>query len=205
MQQQKATFSPQQRPKPGRKRLHSPGVAHQTRERVRGHTPLHINFKLQLEKGSLRNKTVLKFLAKAIARARMKNLRVVHFSLQHNHVHLLVEAQNNVTLTRGMRALIISLVMRLNRYWRKGGQRLKQRYHLHVLKTRREIINAYRYVRDNFHKHSGVFNHQTAKSRDPYSSWGVDFFSHAVAGALDRPRNWRLKQLHYFTSLKSTG
>jgi REP element-mobilizing transposase RayT len=190
-------FKEKKRKTCGRKRLHSPGVAHSTRERVTRHLPLHINFKLALEKGTLRNKTVLKFLAKAIAKARAKDLRIIQFSLQHNHVHLIVEANNNQTLSKGMRALIISLVMRLNFHWKKSGQRLKQRYHLHVLRTRREVQHACHYVRHNVIKHSGILS----SACDAYSSFGTSFFAAEIAGRLDPPRAWLLKQTH---SLQTT-
>jgi REP element-mobilizing transposase RayT len=183
-------FKQGKRKKQGRKRLHSPGVAHSKRERVTRHTPLHINFKLDLEKGSLRNKTALKFLAQAIAKARAKKLGIVHFSLQHNHVHLIVESPDNATLTSGLRALIISLVMRLNHHWKKNGQRLKQRYHLHVLKTLKEVRHACHYVQKNEIKHSG----RLTIEHDPYSSWGQYFLTAIIDGILDPPRAWALRR-----------
>lgn len=60
----------------GRKRISSRGVAHETREKVSGRVPLHINFKYKLP---VRNKESLKILKYAIRNARRHGLRVLHF------------------------------------------------------------------------------------------------------------------------------
>jgi hypothetical protein len=130
----------------GRKRRHSPGIAHRTREIVHGRFALHVNFKLRLH---IRSKETLKILKRAILNARAKGLGVVHFSLQSNHVHLIVEAQNNEILTRGMRSLTITVAKGI-----KKGRVQIERYHLHILKTLRETKNAVRYVLLNEQKHT---------------------------------------------------
>ncbi len=147
------------RPNSGRKRLHSKGVAHARREKVRSFTPLHVNFKYKLQ---VKNKEGLKALHKAIKNARTHGLKIIHFSLQHNHVHLIIEAVNNKTLTKGMRSLTITLAKLLN----KGRVQL-ERYHLHVLKSNREIRNAIRYVLFNEQKH------HKKMTLDSYSSVGL--------------------------------
>ncbi|MES2527344.1 MAG: transposase [Bdellovibrionota bacterium] len=129
----------------GRKRLHSAGVAHRKRERVNTRTPLHINFKY---KAYIRNKESLNLLKRAILNARKKGLRIIHFSLQSNHIHLIVEASSNQILTAGMRSLAVTMVRGL----KKGNIQL-ERYHLHVLKSLREIKNAVEYVCFNKQKH----------------------------------------------------
>jgi putative transposase len=139
------------RPGSGRKRIHSQGVAHRSREKVKKTTPLHINFKIQ--KGGLRSKSILKFLKHAILKARHQGLHITHFSLQTNHVHLMVEAYNNQILSQGMRSLLISFSKKLNFYWKQQGQVMKERYHLHVLRTLRETQNALKYVLQNDSKH----------------------------------------------------
>lgn len=129
----------------GRKRLKSKGVAHRTREKVTRHTPLHVNFKF---KTTIKNKFCLRLLKRAIVNARAFGLRVIHFSLQHNHIHLIVEADNNEILTTGMRSLTITFAKGL-----KIGKVQVERYHLHVLKSIRETKNAVHYVLFNKQKH----------------------------------------------------
>lgn len=143
------------RPGSGRKRLMSKGVAHRPRDRVKRQTPLHINFKL---KAHIRNKDCLRLLKRAIVRARGYGLKVIHYSLQSNHIHLIVEASNNEVLTAGMRSLTITFAKGL-----KQGRVQLERYHLHVLRTKNETKNAIHYVLFNSQKHGG-------KAVDEYSS-----------------------------------
>ncbi len=134
------------RPGAGRKRIHSKGVSHLKRETVTKRTPQHVNFKFQC---SIRNKDCLKLLKRSIQNAQKMGLKIIHFSLQSNHVHLITEAENNEVLTKGMRALTITFSKGLNR-----GRVQLERYHLHVLKTLREVKHAIVYVLFNEQKHS---------------------------------------------------
>lgn len=133
------------RPGSGRKRLHSKGVSHRSREKVSRKTPLHISFKY---KTHIRNKETLKLLKRAIVNARSHGMRIIHFSMQTNHLHFIIEADNNEILTRGMRSLTITFAKGL----RKGRVQL-MRYHLHVLKNVQETKNAVQYVLFNQQKH----------------------------------------------------
>lgn len=133
------------RPGSGRRRRHSKGVAHREREMVNRRTPLHVNFKYRT---TIRNKTSLKLLKRAIVNARRFGLRVLHYSMQKNHIHLIIEADSNPVLTKGMRSLTITMAKGL-----KQGRIQVQRYHLHVLKSLRETRNAVNYVLFNEQKH----------------------------------------------------
>lgn len=133
------------RPGAGRKRIHSKGVAHRIREKVTPRTPVHINFKFRT---TVRNKQNLKLLKKALINARSHGLKILHFSLQSNHVHLIIEATDNLLLTKGMRSLTVTFAKGLKR-----GKVQVERYHLHVLKTVRETKNAILYVLFNKQKH----------------------------------------------------
>lgn len=133
------------RPGSGRKRIHSPGVAHKTREKVTVRTPLHVNFKYRT---SIRNKESLKILKRAVMNARSLGLRVIHFSMQSNHLHFILEADNNKILTKGMRSLTITFAKGLNK-----GRIQIERYHLHVLKSVKETKNSIQYVLFNQQKH----------------------------------------------------
>lgn len=129
----------------GRKRIHSRGVAHKTREKVTVRTPLHVNFKYRT---SIKNKESLRILKRAVMNARSLGLRVIHFSMQSNHLHFILEADNNKILTKGMRSLTITFAKGL-----KKGRVQIERYHLHVLKSVKETKNAIHYVLFNQQKH----------------------------------------------------
>lgn len=129
----------------GRKKIRSQGVAHNTREKVSVRNPLHVNFKYRI---SVRNKLTLKLLKRSIQNARSHGLRVLHFSFQSNHVHLVLESTDNKTLTKGMRSLTITFAKGL-----KKGKVQVERYHLHVLKTLKEVKHAVHYVLFNQQRH----------------------------------------------------
>jgi REP element-mobilizing transposase RayT len=149
------------RPGAGRKRLHSKGVAHRSREKVKVSTALHVNFKVKL---TVRNKTGIRLLKRAIRNAQSHGLGILHFSLQSNHVHLIVEAKSNELLTRGMRSLCITFAKGLGQ-----GRVQLGRYHLHVLRTLKETRNAVHYVLFNQQKHSGLKRAHV----DEFSSLGL--------------------------------
>lgn len=129
----------------GRTRKHSKGVAHTSRERVTIHTPFHINFKYTC---FIRTNRILEILYIALLNSNKKGLFVTHFSLQSNHVHLIGEAESTQVLITGMRSLTNTMVKRIG----KGSIQL-ERYHLHVLKTPREVKHAVNYVLNNDLKH----------------------------------------------------
>jgi REP element-mobilizing transposase RayT len=87
-------------------------------------------------------------LKRAILNSRKQGLKIVHFSLQSNHIHLIVEADNNQILESGMRSLTVTFAKGLS----KGKVQI-ERYHLHVLKCLQETKNAVIYVLFNRQKH----------------------------------------------------
>jgi hypothetical protein len=81
--------------------------------------------------------------------------RVVHYSLQTNHVHLIVEARDAEALGRGMMSISSRLARAVNRVFSRKGRVLTDRYHARVLKTPRAVRNALAYVLLNARRHAG--------------------------------------------------
>jgi REP-associated tyrosine transposase len=130
----------------------------------------------------------------AAQRRRAKSFRIVHFSVQYDHLHLIVEARNKAALSSGVRALVITLARRVNKLLSQSGRFWADRYHGRALTTPRAVRTALRYVLANFRKHEP----RTSPSllTDPYSSapW-FDGFRECRAGPLlERARfaiSWR--------------
>jgi REP element-mobilizing transposase RayT len=80
--------------------------------------------------------------------------RLVHYSIQRDHVHLLVEADGPGALARGMMSLGARIARAVNRVFRRRGPALADRYHHRVLRTPRDVRNVLMYVLNNFRKHS---------------------------------------------------
>ena len=89
-------------------------------------------------------------LAAACERGRF---RVVHYSIQPDHVHMIVEATNKEALACGMKAIGARLARAVNRIFQRRGPVLADRYHLHVLRTPREVRHALAYVLLNARRH----------------------------------------------------
>lgn len=151
------------RPNCGRPRLHSKGVAHRTREKINAHTPFHINFKY---KAFIRTNKVLEILEIGIKNASRHKLKVTHYTLQSNHVHIIAESPHNESLIKGMRSLTNTIVKRIG----KGSIQI-ERYHLHVLKTPTEVSNAVTYVLGNDIKHRGKLDLKFTKKVQTGSCW----------------------------------
>src|SRR6185436_16442073 len=145
---------------------------------------VHVTLKLARGLPSLRRRREHAVLLQAFALAGARGgVRVVHYSAQSNHVHLICEARDRRALSRGVHRLAIRVAKRLNRLWRRRGRLFGDRYHDHVLRTPREVRNALAYVLDNARNH-GVW---LASGRaDPFSSAG------ALGGPLARARTWLL-------------
>jgi hypothetical protein len=88
----------------------------------------------------------------------------VHYSVQGNHLHLLVEAEDRRALSRGMKGLGVRIARGLNRVMGRRGAVLDDRYHGHVLKTPTEVRHARQYLLQNARRHYGL------AGPDPYAS-----------------------------------
>ena len=158
----------------GRKKSPDSGVSHLKREKVTERTPVLVTLKLKEELPDLRRPAEYGVIRKALekacrrpGRSRMGGFRVVDFVILGNHEHLIVEALNNDSLSRGMNGLCARTAKALNKLWKRKGKVFAERYHSHVLKTPREVYNAKRYVYENARKHLLP----TSRNRpDPFSS-----------------------------------
>ena len=81
------------------------------------------------------------------------DVRIVRFSVQGNHVHLLVEAPNRRALARAIQGFSIRIAKGLNRMLGRAGRVFDDRYHARVLRTPTEVRHAIHYVLGNARKH----------------------------------------------------
>jgi REP element-mobilizing transposase RayT len=141
----------------------------------------------RVEKGieSLRRVTTFRALAKAFEGGKDRfGFRLVHYSVQGNHLHLIVEAEDAKSLSRGMQGLGIRLACAVNRVQQREGSVFSDRYHAHALRSRTEVARAIAYVIGNWFRHAGV----------EMSLWDVDqLSSEAERGTTVQPRTWLLR------------
>src|SRR5438552_9367033 len=145
------------------------GVSHLRRAELAPRHPVHVTLRLTQGVGYLRTQTRTRIIEEALAEAKERfGMRVIHYSIQGNHLHLIVEAQDERALARGMQGLAIRLAKRLNALSDRHGRVFTDRYHAHVLRSRREVVNALHYVIHNYahHARENVPRHFV----DPHSS-----------------------------------
>ncbi len=151
------------------------GVPHVAREAVRPCQPVHVTLRMAEHVWNLRSERSYAVIHRALDAARRRpDARVVHFSVQGNHLHLILEVAGTRALANAVRALSIRLARGLNRMMGRSGPVFADRYHAHVLRTPAEVRNALRYVLGNFASHAARRGERTPSGwTDPYSSAAV--------------------------------
>ena len=103
---------------------------------------------------SLRQRRFVAEIRKSFACAcERSSFRIVHYSIQRDHLHLIVEADDQVALGRGMNSISARVARVVNRTFRRRGRVLAGRYHVRLLTSLRQVRNALQYVLLNSRKH----------------------------------------------------
>src|SRR5690606_26473585 len=101
--------------------------------------------------------------------------RRVHCSLQGNHAHLIVEAQDPGAIGRGMKAVRpheparrgqARLALAVNRVTEHSGPVLPECNHMRLVRTPKEVRNALRYVLLDARRHTGVAARRARRAVD---------------------------------------
>jgi REP element-mobilizing transposase RayT len=180
------------RPRAGRKPRdpRRPDIHHAIRPFHDAATPVHVTARVVDGLPKLRRPAVVRALEDAFRqRVAHPKARVVHYSIQANHLHLIVEADDRLRLSRGLQGLFVSLARTINRVLDRRGRVFAVRYHAHVLRTPTEARRAIRYVLRNSHKHTDLVG-----GRDPASS--AQWFSnpaHPRPPPVAPPSTWLLR------------
>jgi len=168
----------------GRRRM-----SHVARPAIDPRHPQHVTLRVSPELGWMRRLDIylaLRITLRAML-AHASTFRIVHYSLQNTHLHLIVEANDKAALTFGMRAFQISAAKRINAsvsrrrrlLTRRRGLVFVDRYHAEGLSSVRQVRNALSYVLNNWRRHAA--DRETSLQLcgghlDPYAS------GHAFAG-----------------------
>lgn len=170
-------------------------VPHVARPRHHARTPLHVTIRLREGLPSLRRSLVRAHILRVLGDGRERfGFRLNQFSLQSNHVHLIVEADDRRALSRGMKGIAVRVARTLNRLWKRRGSVFSDRFHARPLRTPREVRSALVYVLQNA-RHHGL----KLMRVDPYSSgpW-FDGWRQGILLASDGPaaraKTWLLCQ-----------
>jgi putative transposase len=154
-------------------------VPHRTRPAQRAYHPVHVTLRARL--APLRSQFVFPTVRLALTRAARRDpdrFRVIHYSVQRDHVHLLVEATDKRALSSGIRSITIRIARYVNDLLGRRGPLWADRFHSRALASPREVRSALVYVLANFRKHA---RERVRPGLDPYSS----------AASFDGWREWQ--------------
>ena len=197
----------------GRPRLaaHLRRTPHRKRDTHRAAQPVHVTLRAGLR--SLRSQHVVRTVLGALRDSQRLDFRIVHYSVQENHLHLLVEAQSSRALSTAMRGLMVRIARRVNQLLFRRGRFWADRWHGRSLRSPREVRNALVYVIQNRNKHSpsrgldplssaqwfNGFRHSlprsfrsiTPRANAPPRTWllGTGWRRHGLIGLLEVPRS----------------
>ena len=146
----------------------NPRVRHLSRRKFPASHPCHVTLKVREGIASLRTVAVAKEVEATFRRCERAGFRLVHYSIQGNHFHAIVEANGREALGRGMMAIGIRFARAVNRALKRSGPVLKDRYHFRPLRTPTEVRNALRYVLLNARRHAAHLRERVRL--DPASS-----------------------------------
>ena len=138
---------------PGRRRQE-----HRPRRRFRGArrggAALHVTLRIEDEVSKLRRWSIFAAFVEILSRIERADFRIIEFSLQDGHVHLIVEARDWEVLSSAIRGLEIRLARRINAMARRHGRVIADRYHVRVLSSPTDARRAIVYVLQNAAKHA---------------------------------------------------
>jgi REP element-mobilizing transposase RayT len=149
-------------------------VPHAPRPALTRHHAVHVTMRLAPGIWSLRRRAAYRAIRRAtLVAARKDDVRIVHLSIQRNHLHLLVEAASALALGEGMRRFAISAARQINRVSAHRGRVFADRYHARIIKSPRQARHALAYVLNNWRHHGLDDNHVTKR-------WLLDRYSSAI-------------------------
>jgi putative transposase len=195
-------------------------VHHRARPIHKGRHPVHITLRARHGLPSFRQQLVhaliLRVLRDQRRRAYGTTFQIVHFSIQSNHLHMIVEADDGPTpqalleerkerrrnpLRSGVSGFVIAFAKRLNAMFKRKGKVWDDRYHRHDLQSPHEVKTSVRYVINNFRKHghltfgTGAFDYySSAQHFDGWSEPLFSQFSEPEPWTETAPRTWLLAQ-----------
>jgi len=172
------------------------GIPHRARSDISRHHPVHVTLRVASSYRNLRTRPRLDVVKRSVVGAERTGFRITDWSVQGNHIHLIVEAHDADMLGRGIRSFNIRTAKGINALAGRTGVVFPDRYHHHVLKTPRHMRSALCYVLNNALHHGLKLPTDVP---DPYSSgcwfdgwrdWRAPEADEEEARAVSSPQSW---------------
>ena len=166
-------------------------VPHRRRPLHDQRCPAHVKLRARSDVPSLRPADVFAAMCAAFALASKNHFRLLHFSVQADHVHLVLEGDCPSALQRGIQGLAIRVARAINRGLGRRGRIWTDRYHARALATPREVRNAVVYVLQNWRKHfPGVGGLDPRSSARWFTGWRTSITPPAGRSPVAAPVTW---------------
>ena len=151
------TLAGKPKKRPGPKPSAFANVRHRPRGGHKYWNPLHVTMRARRGLPSFRAETLFAAFERAVRTTRRDDFRVVEFSVQDDHLHLIVEADDSDALARGMKSFSVRANRLFNAASGRGrGQVWGDRYHRRDLTNARAVRNALVYCLANYKKHHRI-------------------------------------------------
>jgi len=142
------------RPGAGRPAAKRPIIHHVKRDEVSEREPAHVTLRVVEGVPSLGRKPFIRAFQRSLREVKGRtDFRVVEYSIQVDHLHLIVEASDKEALACGMKAVGSRLAKAVHRVFARTGRVLAGRYHVRALSSPKEVRNAIAYVLLNARRH----------------------------------------------------
>ena len=147
-------------------------VPHTARPEHKGRHPVHITVRQRRSMRSFRGRKAYAKILECFAKGGERfGFRLIHFSVQASHLHLICEAEDRKAMSRGLQGLLVRIAKAMNKLWGRRGSVFRDRYHEEVLETPRQVRNALLYVLNNLWRHIGSYSPRNAvHGLDPMAS-----------------------------------
>jgi REP-associated tyrosine transposase len=135
--------------RPRKVRREKKGATHLARAPFPGTSAVHITWRMKKRVWRLLTPRCLELLKKDLVDATKSGFRVIHHAMQANDLHLLAEADDEVSLSRGMQGLGIRIARALNRELKRKGSIFDDRFHAQLLQSATEVKHVRHYLLDH--------------------------------------------------------
>jgi len=149
-------------------------VSHTKRDDHDWQHPVHVSMRRVPRAPSFRSERIFGAILSQLARVKRGGVRVVHYSVQRDHLHLIVEGQDRHDLSAQMRKLFSRIALAVNAIAMRRGRLFRDRHHREELDGPTKTRNALVYVLFNERKHhaqnGGAITEEFLRELDDRSS-----------------------------------
>jgi hypothetical protein len=128
-------------------------LAHDARPAHDARHPVHVTMRRVPLAPSFRVERVRRAIEAELYAVKKRAVRVIHYSIQDNHLHLMVEGTDGADLGRQMKLLFSRIALAVNCVAGRAGKLFADRHHRHELATPTEVRHALVYILFNDRKH----------------------------------------------------